>query len=93
MTEEQRQPVDFSEFKRVVAKFKHNEAAGVDFWGPAQLRGLPLQPLQALHGLVERARQDLELPLQARANVVATKAKPEGGERPIGLMGMFYRLV
>eukprot|EP00969_Alexandrium_andersonii_P312987 13829331-Alexandrium_andersonii.AAC.1 len=93
MAEEQHQPVEFGSFRRAIAKFKNNEAAGVDHWSPAQLRSLPLQSLQALHGIVERARQDLELPLQARTNVVAMLAKPKGGERPIGLMSMFYRLV
>ena len=66
----------------------------MDFWGPIELEKLPPEGLHQFADLVRAIEAYAALPLQALFNLIVLKAKPlpGGGERPIGLLAMVYRV-
>lgn len=65
---------------------------GLDHWDPRELKGLPKEGKQELVDMLSRIETLQVWPIQSMSAIIALLGKPQGGERPITLLVMLYRI-
>ena len=77
---------------RAIRSIKKDTALGPDQLSPRQLRRLPPEGVEALLRIYLDMEQGILVPEVFQQAFVALLGKPGGGERPIALMPMLYRV-
>ena len=85
-------PVSAKDLMRAIRSIKKDTALGPDQLSPRHLRRLPMEGVEALLKLYLRLEQGILVPEVFKRAFVALLGKPGGGERPIALMPMLYRV-
>lgn len=85
-------PLTLPMLKAAIGRTPAGTGLGVDRLSPCYLKALPQQGLQGLLGCLASMEASMALPDRAMLNMVALLDKPAGGDRPISLMAMPYRV-
>ena len=71
----------------------HNATAlGMDLISPVDLKGLPCEAKQCLVEVIREVERLGAWPVQTLHVLIALLGKPDGGDRPIALLNMVYRI-
>ena len=85
-------PITVEDLERGLKMLNTNTAVGIDQWSPGQLRLLSPEAKQILLGILQDVENSKAWPGYTYYNIFVLMGKPNGGVRPIFLMGMIYRL-
>ena len=85
-------PLTGSQLGQAATSIRASTALGSDGFSPKALAGLPLEGLEALASVLNKAEAEQTLPLQLLANWMVALPKPDAGERLIVLMAMVARV-
>ena len=77
---------------RAIKSIKKDTALGPDHLSPKELRRLPEAGIEALLHLYRQMEKGICVPESFKQALVALFGTPGGGERPIALMPMLYRV-
>ena len=89
---EQWGPITMPMLTKAIDRTPSGTGLGFDGLAPKYLKAMPLGGKLGLLGIIRDMESDLVLPAQSQLNQVAMLDKPEGGDRPISLMPMPYRI-
>jgi len=81
-----------ADLPRAIKSIKKDTALGPDHLSPKELRRLPNEGVEALLHLYRQMEKGICVPEVFKQALVALLGKPGGGERPIALMPMLYRV-
>ena len=85
--------LSMSDLEWAIKKTPVKTGLGFDQLSPSMLRSLSEEGKRHLLLLLRRMERELMLPAQALLNLVALIDRPDGGDRPITLLPMLYRLL
>ena len=86
------QALSAQDVKRAIASIPSKSRVGVDQWSTGLWRHISEESVEGLVELFKEVERTLAWPPQVYFNYIALLSKPDGGERPIGLMPMLYRV-
>ena len=86
------QPLEEDQLNMALDTYKPDKAKGTDGWSTALLTLLGCDARQDLLRLFRRCEHEGMWPMCWMASLAKFIPKPDGGERPILLMNLFYRL-
>ena len=90
--QEPRQPITAEQVTAALYTFNDKTGQGLDGVGPLFIKHLPGLAIRDLAALLDRCEEQGMWPWQCLANSIVLLGKPDGGERPIGLLPFLVRL-
>ena len=85
-------PITVEQVRAAIHTIPAKAATGMDLWDSGLLRQLPKEGMAGLATLLNAVEAEALWPPQVWAVQVALMAKPTGGQRPIALTAMLFRV-
>ena len=89
LQEEPRPKTDPKRVKECTHLLNNNRSLGIDQWAPQDWQDLPQPAYEEMADIIDDVEESLAMPIQILLNIVALLPKPQGGERPVGLVSLF----
>ena len=84
--------IDIPTLKRALGRFHDSTGRGTDAWSPDLWKAQPPQSMIEMCDILNECRHSMLFPAQLYLVRIALNPKPKGGERPIAMLTLLFRL-